>query len=124
MESIGVLEDLESLQSLRLEFMADKESSCISIIQERLSHLKKLHLISCSFPITETQILDYIDEAENLEVLSLMDTEVKCADSNEFYSKALEIVSKRETRVPLTIRGWKGKDKPSITSNWLKILSN
>lgn len=124
LESIGILEELDSLKSLRLEFMAEKEASSISIIQERLPHLQKLHLISCSFVITEKQILDYIEVAENLIILSLTDTEVKCADSNKFYQNILDIVTQRMSKVPLTIYGWKEKEKPNMTSSWLKILSN
>lgn len=121
-KSIEVLDQLKHLKCLRLELLHRKEYGTISAIQGHLPHLQQLYLISCSFEITETQILAYIIVAEKLTVLSFSDSKVICSDINGFYSKVLAIVMKRPTKAPLTIYGWTDMEKPKITSNWLKIF--
>lgn len=124
LRSIEALEELKLLKSLRIDLMHKRESSSMLAFQGHLMNLHKLQLISCSFIINEQEILDYINVAENLTILSLSNSKVVCENINEFYGKVLDIVMKRSTKLPLMIFGWKNMEKPEITSNWLKILQN
>lgn len=121
-ESIGSLEELKLLKSLRLEYMNKKESTIISTIRSKLPNLEKLFIISSEFEIFENDILSYIEIANRLNVLDLTGTKVNYVNPNEFYVKVLNLIMKREPKISLTIFGWKDKCTPIIMTNWLKLF--
>lgn len=122
LKSIECLEQLKSLESLTLDTVLERES--IFVVQSRMTHLRNLYLTNFRFSVSEQQILEYIRVADKLKRLSLIGTKIKCDDSNEFYSKALDMINKRPERISLIIYGWEKAKKPILTSDSLKVLSN
>lgn len=121
-QSVKELNKMNCLSVLRFEKFLSLEENILYAISDRSFHLKELHLNEFLFNVEIDTILQVLRNANELTLLNFkwagMFPSIRYT-SYDVYVAAYEIIKKRESRLPLCI---KGLGPLIVRDDWLKMF--